>query len=145
MRKKYFLVRLLDLLIIVALIGAYQVIALDRHDKEAAAVVKAQKEAAEQRKAAGGSVYRDGSFTGSAEGYGGTVEMKVVIKDGIIESIEKVSAPGEDAEYWSMAEGVIPEIISAQSPQVDTVSGATFSSTGIINAVVDALQKAVNE
>ena len=53
-------------------------------------------------------------------------------------------APGEDSAYLSQAEGVISSIISAQSTDVDTVSGATFSSTGIINAVVDALGKAEN-
>ena len=52
------------------------------------------------------------------------------------------SAPGEDSAYLSQGEGVISSIISAQSTDVDTVSGATFSSTGIINAVVDALGKA---
>ena len=55
------------------------------------------------------------------------------------------SASGEDSAYLSQAEGVINSIISAQSTDVDTVSGATFSSTGIINAVNDALGKAENQ
>ena len=54
------------------------------------------------------------------------------------------SAPGEDSAYLAQGEGVIRAIICAQSTDVDTVSGATFSSTGIINAVVDALGKAEN-
>ena len=42
-----------------------------------------------------------------------------------------------------MAEDIIPSIISAQSADVDTVSGATFSSTAIRNATKQALDKAV--
>ena len=61
-----------------------------------------------------------------------------------ITSINVVSAPGEDSAYLSQAESVIDSILSAQSTDVDTVSGATFSSTGILNAVDDALGKAEN-
>ena len=41
-----------------------------------------------------------------------------------------------------MAKDIIPEIIDNQSTDVDTISGATFSSTGIRNAVTQALEKA---
>ena len=42
-----------------------------------------------------------------------------------------------------MAEDIIPKIVEAQSVDVDTISGATFSSTGIKNAAKEALEKAV--
>ena len=42
-----------------------------------------------------------------------------------------------------MAKDIIPKIIEAQSTDVDTISGATFSSTGIKNASQEALEKAV--
>ena len=61
-----------------------------------------------------------------------------------ITSINVTSAPGEDSAYLSQAESVIDSIISTQSTDVDTVSGATFSSTGILNAVDEALGKAEN-
>ena len=54
-------------------------------------------------------------------------------------------APGEDSAYLSQGQGVISTILAAQSTDVDTISGATFSSTGIINAVNDALGKAENQ
>lgn len=88
--------------------------------------------------------YKDGSYTGSAQGFGGAIEVQVTLKDDEITDIQVTSAPGEDSAYLSQGEGVISSIISAQSTDVDTVSGATFSSTGIINAVVDALGKAEN-
>ena len=54
-----------------------------------------------------------------------------------------VSASDDDP-YWSEGKGVISRILSAQSANVDTVSGATFSSGGIIQAVKAALSSAKN-
>lgn len=51
----------------------------------------------------------------------------------------------EDSAYLSQGENVISSILSEQSTDVDTISGATFSSTGILEAVNDALSKAENE
>lgn len=90
------------------------------------------------------NVYKDGTYTGSAQGFGGAITVQVTLKNDEITDIQVTSAPGEDSAYLSQGEGVISSIISAQSTDVDTVSGATFSSTGIINAVVDALGKAEN-
>lgn len=90
------------------------------------------------------NVYKDGTYTGEADGYGGTIQVEVTLASDEITSINVVSAPGEDSAYLSQAESVISSIISAQSTDVDTVSGATFSSTGILNAVDDALGKAEN-
>ena len=89
-------------------------------------------------------VYKDGTYTGEAEGYGGTIQVEVTLAGDEITSINVVSAPGEDSAYLSQAESVINSVISAQSTDVDTVSGATFSSTGILNAVDEALGKAEN-
>ena len=90
------------------------------------------------------NVYKDGTYTGEAEGYGGTIQVEVTLAGDEITSINVVSAPGEDSAYLSQAESVIDSVLSAQSTDVDTVSGATFSSTGILNAVDAALGKAEN-
>ncbi len=86
--------------------------------------------------------YADGTYYGSARGFGGTIKVKVVISGGKISSVTIVSAPGETASYLSKAKGVISRIVGANSPNVDTVSGATYSSNGIINAVKRALSQA---
>ena len=65
------------------------------------------------------------------------------VKDGKIEAVEVTSAEKEDGAYLAMAEDIIPKIIEAQSAEVDTISGATFSSTGIKNAAEQALEQAV--
>ena len=86
--------------------------------------------------------YQDGVYSGEAEGFGGQISLEVAITDGRITDIQILSAEGEDGAYLSMAEGMIPAIIERQSAEADTVSGATFSSNGIKNAVVQALGKA---
>lgn len=90
------------------------------------------------------NVYKDGTYTGEAQGFGGTIQVQVTLTSDEITDIQVTSASGEDSAYLSQGEGVISSILSAQSTDVDTISGATFSSTGIINAVVDALGKAEN-
>lgn len=89
--------------------------------------------------------YKDGTYDGEGSGFGGAIQVQVTLEDQAITDIQVVSAPGEDGTYLSMAKGVIDTIIAQQSTAVDTVSGATFSSTGILNAVEDALGKAENQ
>lgn len=86
--------------------------------------------------------YADGTYTGSGTGFGGTITVQVTISGGRITDIDILSASGETDSYLNSARSVIDRIISAQSPNVDTVSGATYSSNGIINAVKSALKKA---
>lgn len=89
--------------------------------------------------------YKNGTYTGEGQGFGGTIQVEVTLENDTIADIQVVSAPGEDSAYLSQGEGVISTILAAQSTDVDTISGATFSSTGIINAVNDALGKAENK
>lgn len=89
--------------------------------------------------------YKNGTYTGEAQGFGGTIQVQLTLEDDTIKDIQITSASGEDSAYLSQAQSVISSIISAQSTDVDTVSGATFSSTGIINAAADALGKAAEE
>ena len=116
----------------------------DAKDKDNAAKEDAEETDTEEESDDSENVYKDGTYTGSAQGFGGTITVQVTLASDEITDIQVTSAPGEDSAYLSQGEGVISSIISAQSTDVDTVSGATFSSTGIINAVVDALGKAEN-
>ena len=88
--------------------------------------------------------YKDGIYQGSGTGFGGTITVQVTLEDDTITAVSVVSAPGEDSAYLSQGENVINSVISEQSTDVDTISGATFSSTGILEAVNDALSKAEN-
>lgn len=86
--------------------------------------------------------YQDGSYTASAQGFGGDITVTVTIQGGYISDITVDDASGEDSAYFSMAEDILEDMLSAQSAEVDTVSGATFSSTGLKNAVAAALEEA---
>lgn len=85
--------------------------------------------------------YRDGSYTGSGAGYGGTLDVEVTIENGLISGIN-VGSNNETPAKLESARAVIGSIITAQSTDVDTVSGATMSSRAIISAVEEALDQA---
>ena len=86
--------------------------------------------------------YQDGIYEGEGIGFGGAISVEVTVISGKIEEIRIVSAEKEDGAYLSMAEKIIPDMLEKQSADVDTISGATFSSTGIREAVSQALEKA---
>lgn len=95
--------------------------------------------ATEDTQAATGSFdLADGVYKGSATGYRGSVTVAVTILDKKIVSIDILSASDDEA-FFNRAKGVIDRIISSQSLDVDVVSGATYSSNGIIGAVKNAL------
>ncbi len=85
--------------------------------------------------------YKDGTYTGSGTGFGGTITLDVTIRDGRLESIEEVSQ-SETTAYWNSAKALFDTILTAQSTNVDAVTGATYSSNGIKAAVDDALTQA---
>lgn len=88
------------------------------------------------------AAYKDGTYTGSAQGFGGAITVAVTIRDGKIADLRVTSAPGETEPYFSRAKAVVSRVLSAGTPNVDAVSGATFSSAGILNATKQALNKA---
>ena len=87
--------------------------------------------------------YVDGTYTGSGTGFGGTITVQVTVSNHKIASINILDASSETASYFANAQGVVSRIISSQSPNVDAVSGATYSSNGIISAVQSALSQAI--
>ena len=87
------------------------------------------------------STYLDGIYTAEAIGFEGKITVQVTVAEDKITDITVLSAEDEE-EYLSRAKRVIPAILEGQSPNVDAVSGATYSSTGILNAVKLALAKA---
>ena len=87
------------------------------------------------------SSYKDGIYYGTGTGFGGPLKVMVKISDGKIASIQVVEN-SDGSSYISKASAVISSILSKQSTNVDTVSGATYSSVGIIRAVRNALSQA---
>lgn len=87
----------------------------------------------------------DGTYEGSANGFSGKIKVSVVIKNQTIRSINILSNSDDEAFFNRAKEGVTASILAKQSTDVDTVSGATYSSRGIINAVKDALSSSDGE
>ncbi len=164
MNMNSFRIRLWNLILIIGIIVAYHMVLKSRQQEDELARLTAQVESfqlsSEQTsegtaEAASNTtsdttsgetveegIYADGTYTGEAQGFGGIIEVEVMIENGSISAISILSSEGEDGAYFSMAEDIIPSIIEAQNADVDTISGATFSSTGIKDAVALALEEA---
>lgn len=137
-----FWIRVVSLIAVVGILVEYNSVLDAREKNEEIAKLKAQMTETQSAESDDSS-YKDGTYQGEAEGFGGTVAVEVKIEKGKITAVNIVSAEKEDGAYLSMAKDIIPKIIEAQSADVDTISGATFSSTGIKNASQEALEKAV--
>lgn len=84
----------------------------------------------------------DGTYTGSGDGFRGSITVEVTVKSQQIVSVVVVDQ-NDDAKWFNRANSMIPDrIVEAQTADVDAVGGATFSSMGIIDAVKDALKNA---
>ena len=85
--------------------------------------------------------YTDGVFVGEAQGYMGLIKVAVTVLDGTITAVRVVSQNDTDAIFFTAKNGIIPAVIEANSTSgVDTVTGATYSSQGLLDAINNALQ-----
>ncbi|HWT76127.1 MAG TPA: FMN-binding protein [Mobilitalea sp.] len=87
--------------------------------------------------------YKDGTYEGSGTGFrGGTTKVSVTVEKGLITDISVISTR-DDRPFFNRAYSYVAQaIIDEQSANVDAVSGATYSSNGIMEAVADALSNA---
>ena len=150
MKYKNFFLRAVNLLLILGVLWQYQQVALVR----AAAVSQRKQEIAEveaynasvlqaqSTAQAEQSGYRDGTYEGSAFGFGDVIRVSVTIQNGKMTDISVLDASGEDKPYYKQALPLLDEMLAVQSAEVDTVSGATLTAEGLIGAVEDALGKA---
>ena len=83
----------------------------------------------------------DGVYTGSGQGFNGPIRVRVTVSGGNITNVEILSH-SDDAPYFNRAKAVIGRLLGKPGKSVDTVSGATYSSRGIIDAVRNALANA---
>ena len=150
---KNVMIKTICICLIVVAFAEYNVVTASRLADEAVSGAQAAQavpaegassaEGTQAEQTAQGAGYKDGTYRGSAQGYGGTITVEVTIENGSITRIDAVEHSGEDAAYWNMCSGVIPQLIETQGENADTVSGATFSSSGIINATIEALSQAM--
>ena len=101
-----------------------------------------QQIAEAERAASRGAYATDGIFEGTAQGYSGPITVEVTVEDGYIDAVT-VTDSNDDVAFMDMCKGLPTDIIAVQSIKVDTVSGATYSSAGILNATRAALQQSM--
>ena len=90
------------------------------------------------------SIYKDGVYEGTGSGYNGNITVKVTIKNDVITNLVVIDTVDNSPFVDTAISGIFDAILNSQSPDVDTVSGATFSSKGLISAVKAALKNAKN-
>lgn len=91
-----------------------------------------------------GAKLKDEVYEGTAEGYKGTIKVSVTVCDGAVTDIE-ILEENDTPDFFERAKAIIDDVMDEQSLEVNTVSGATYSSAGILNAVNNALESAVEE
>lgn len=108
------------------------------HTESEIQVEKAETEAAPEVQ----GNYKDGVYEGTGKGNNGEIKVKVTVEGGNVVAVDLVEHGETDGIYQTAEDLVIAQIIKKQSAEVDTVSGATNSSKGIIEAVEQALSAA---
>ena len=105
----------------------------------AKALAQAKGEAAENTAEL---AFTAGTYTGKASGYNGEVELAVTFSDTAVTAVELVSS--KETQYVGDVafEPMFADVVEANGTGVDTVSGATFTSAAIRNAVNDAAEQA---
>ena len=147
MKNINFIVKTVGIVLTVGVLLVYSSVAgkhnsqLKAHEQAVAEIEAHNAEVLRKLNEAPAGKYKDGEYEGGARGFRSDIKVKVTVANGAISAVEIVSAD-DDQAFFDRAKGVIDSIISTQSTEVDAVSGATFSSNGIINAVVEALKTA---
>ncbi len=88
--------------------------------------------------------YKDGTYTGVGRGASSDIKVEVSVKGGKIEDIKLVEQKETATLVQGVQDNIIPEIIKKQGTEgIDTLSGATNSSKGVLDAVNVALGEAI--
>lgn len=87
--------------------------------------------------------YKAGTYTGKGFGFHSYVTVETVFTDNAIQSVTVTDNSGETPYLRDLCAEKIPgEIVAGQSLNVDVVTGATWGSEAIINAVADCVEQA---
>ena len=91
-----------------------------------------------------GALLADGVYQGSAQGYQSTITVEVTVARGQVTEIT-VLEQNDTPRFFDYAATIPDTVVETQSLEVDAVTGATYSSAGLLNAIEDALSGAVIE
>lgn len=136
------------LILSVIVVVGFAVYALAYHGSSSSQVATSPKVVASSTAAKSAGKYKDGTYTGpSVDATYGSVQVQVTVSGGKITDVQFLSHPGGRGESVSINNMAMPiltqEAISAQSANVQAVSGATFTSGAFVQSLQSALTKAV--
>ena len=92
---------------------------------------------------------RNGNHTGTGVSYNaatstpdGELTVRITVRQGRIQQIEVTAHTDSDAFVTMVTSAMVPAIIQAQNTNVDIVSGATYTSLALQQAVTAAMNQA---
>lgn len=88
------------------------------------------------------ALYKAGTYTGSAEGKEGQIQVEVTFSDTEMTEIKVVSQSETEGLGDEAIESIRAKVLEGQTLDVDAISGATLSSDGILAAIEDAVKQA---
>ncbi len=137
---RVFIIKSVNLLIVAGILALYCINVHKVGEEKKAIAEKTDKK--EVVSDGGNNIYfaDDGIYEGSGDGFGGEIKVRLTVKDNKLEKVEILSAENETKDYLESAKKILDDAIDKQSFDVDTVSGATLSSNGIISAMKDAIK-----
>jgi len=94
-----------------------------------------------------GPTYKDGQYTGQVfQNQFGDTQVKVTISGGRITDVQALQLPYDRQRSAEISQYAAPqlhdEVLQAQSAQIDTLSGATYTTDSYAQSVQSALDKA---
>lgn len=87
-------------------------------------------------------IYKQGTYEGNAEGHIGLIKVKIVTDQYEIKEIVIMEQQETPVIAEIVYKKIPPKVIKANSPEVEVVAGATYTSNGLIKAIKDGLNKA---
>lgn len=139
--------KLLLVVLILGIVGAFILYLHHNTDETVPIGVPSSQPTQSTSRQTSPTVYKDGSYTGTAISMNyGTVEIKAVVSGGKITDVQFLQmpdSPGHTQEVTAAAEPLLKqEAITAQSSQIDIVSGATQTSEAFQQSLDAALAMA---
>lgn len=136
-----FWIKVINILVICVILFMYQTGA--RSNEKMSGVIEDLKARLEEKQAEESApLYKDGTYEGTGKGYKSDIKVGVTVSGGRITEV-KILEEGDDPAYLGLASEITEKITEKQGTEgVDTVSGATYSSRGILEAVESALEGA---
>ena len=86
---------------------------------------------------------KDGTYIGTGIGFGGIMQVEVIVENNRIIEIYPISHSETTGYYEEVFKKISLEIIETQNLNIDTISGATASSRGFINGVKSGISQAL--